>query len=101
MKLTEQYVRRAFRRAWEMLSKLRIGKNEKWNDAVSRSTDQLRIEYCDDQNGTIILHSCDTRPQPWRYYQSKPVFSKQILLSWQEPIFHMGSSSNCKSILED
>ena len=44
-----------------------------WIDALSRSTDKPRMEYCEDQNGKDYLHSCSTKPQSWCYNQSKPV----------------------------
>ena len=70
-----------------MLSKLRIG-TEKWVAVLGRSTDQPRMEYCEDKNGTIIYihevqgHSHGTRISP-------TLFSlKEIPLNWKEHIPH-------------
>ena len=43
-----------FGQACHVLSKLRIG-TEKWVDAVRRSADKPRMEYCEDQNGTMLF----------------------------------------------
>ena len=72
-----------------------------WIDVLSRSTDDPRMEYCEDQNRTIIYiravqgHSHGDRINP-------DLFSfNQVPLNWKEHILHTGSSSNRKSILEN
>ena len=76
---------------------------QNWNkedfiNAFSRSTDKPRMEYCEDQKGTMIYigavqgHSHGVSINP-------TLFSlKQKPLSWKEPVFHTGSSFNYKSI---
>ena len=59
------------------------------------------MEYCEDQKWNDYSHSCSTRPQSWCYNQSKLVSLKEIPFSWKEHIFHTGSSSDYKSILEN
>ena len=97
MKLTEQYDGYTFWHSWKMLKMLR---EENWIDVLSRSTDKPRMEYCEDQNGTIIC----TRALQGRSHGvaiDPDLFSlKQTPLNWKEHIFHTGSSSNYKSIPE-
>ena len=44
-----------FGQACQVLSKLRIGDREQWLGALGRSIDKPQMEYCEDQNGTIIF----------------------------------------------
>ena len=44
-----------FLQACQELSKIKNWNKEDWIDTFSRSTDKLRMEYCEDQNGTIGL----------------------------------------------
>ena len=74
---------------------------EQWIDALGRSTDKPRMECCEDQKGTIIDirasqgHSHCVSVNPTLFILTK------IPLNWKEHIFHTGSSSNVKSILEN
>ena len=71
-----------------------------WIDALCRSTNKPRIEYCEDKNGISIFlravqghcHSVTINPAL--------LSLKETLLSWKEHVFHTGSSSNKKSIMD-
>ena len=72
-----------------------------WIDALSRSTDQPRLECCEGRNGTIIYiralqdHSQGVAINPDQFsFKQKP-------LHWKEHRLHTGNSSSCKSILEN
>ena len=73
----------------------------KWIDALGRPTDISRMQYCEDQNGTIIYmravqgHSHGAKMNPNSFSLTK------ILISWREHMFRTGSYSNFKSILEN
>ena len=53
MMLTEQYDGNMFCHLWKMLSILKIGTKKFWIDALGRSADKPKMEYCEDHNGTI------------------------------------------------
>ena len=75
--------------------------NEKGIDAPGRSTDKPRMEFCEDQNGSIIYiraahgHSHGARITPTLLSVTK------IPLIWKEPLFSTDTSSNYESILEN
>ena len=100
MKLTEQYDGYTFWHSWKVLKMLKMLREENWIDVLSRPTVKPRMEYCEDQHGTIIC----TRALQGRSHGvaiDPDLFSlKQTPLNWKEHIFHTGSSSNCKSIPE-
>ena len=88
MKLTEQCDGIMFLTSMLSAEQTQNWDKEKWIDALGRSADKPRMEHCKDQNGTVI-------------YIRVLVSLTQILLSWKEHIFHTGTSSDYKSILED
>ena len=67
---------------------------EEWIEALGRSTDKPRKEYCEERTVTIRAlqgHSHGVANNP-------NLFSlKQIPLGWKEHIFHTGSSFNHNS----
>ena len=52
----------------------------KWIDALRRSTDKPRIDYCGDQNGTLMY---STRPQPWCHSQFNLILFETYSVEWE------------------
>ena len=94
MKLPEQYDGHTFCHSWKML---KIGTKKNGIEALGRSTDKPRKEYCEERLVTIRAlqgHSHGVANNP-------NLFSlKQIPLGWKEHTFHTGSSFNHNSVPE-
>ena len=74
----------------QVLSKLRNWDRKKWIDALGRSTDRPRMEYCQNHNGTIrnSLQYKDTVmvPESIQFEFSLT----EVQLNWKEPILPHG-----------
>ena len=78
---------------------------QKWNkeklvDALRRSTDKPRMEYCKDQDGTVIyIRAVQGHSHGSKIKHLFPL--KEMPLNMKEHVFHTGSSSNSTSMLEN